>query len=119
MSAPTPHVQVSRADGRSVVQLINCPRITEANVEAVGGQLDRVAGEAAGQHLVLDLTDVEFITSVGLGKLIGLNGRLRNRGGRLTLRNPSPMVREILAITCLDQVIAVEPSAGESAACPG
>ena len=114
MSSAAPRMEVTRTATSTVVHIADCRTITESNAEAIGAELDRLAAEAPGQHLVLDVRDVDFISSVGLGKLIGLHGRLRVRGGRLTLRNSSPMVREIMAVTCLDQVIGLEPAAAEA-----
>ena len=110
MPAPAPPRLVVRRSGPdTVVRLTDCPSITEFNAEVVGAEIERAVADGSSPHLILDLSDVEFIASVGLGKLIGLNGRLRSRGGKLTLRNPRPMIREVLMVTCLDRVIDIEP----------
>jgi anti-anti-sigma factor len=110
-SANVPRLEVTRGDSATVVTITGCRSIVESNAEAIGAELDRVAAEKPEQHLVVDVREIDFISSLGLGKLIGLHGRLRSRRGKLTLRNPRAMVREILAITCLDQVIGIDPPA--------
>ena len=53
----------------------------------------------------------EFLTSVVLAKLIGVNGRFRTAGGKLTLLNVNPDVREVFAVTKLDHIFHVVPTA--------
>ena len=55
--------------------------------------------------VALDLANVEYVTSTILGHLVALNKRLHGAGGRLTLENVRPAVREILNVTLLDQVL--------------
>jgi anti-anti-sigma factor len=105
----SPRMEVSRTEGQTIVRLVECRSITEGNAELLGTELDELINKTPTQHLILDVQSVDFISSVGLGKLIGIHGRLRKGGGRLTLRNPRPMVREILAVTCLDQVLDIDP----------
>ncbi len=58
-------------------------------------------------HLLLDFTNVEFITSAELGTLINLHKRMVAAGGRLTLFNLRPLVFEVFVVTGLEALIAV------------
>jgi anti-sigma B factor antagonist len=84
-------------------------------VLAVKGELDLyVAGElkdrmaeatdAGTKMLVLDLSDVTFVDSMGLGVLVGGMKRLRAAGGELHLVVSAPEVQRILEITLMDRV---------------
>jgi anti-sigma B factor antagonist len=86
---------------------------------AVAGELDvgtapvlrgRLVGLVADgtRDLVVDLADVSFIDSVGLGTLVGALKRLREEGGRMTVRSPSAPVRKVLEITGLTKVLTVD-----------
>jgi carbon storage regulator len=59
-------------------------------------------------HVVLDFTYLTSITSEGLGTLVGLNRRLRERGGSLTLKNLQPFVLEVFQATKLDGLLQIE-----------
>jgi len=59
-------------------------------------------------HLVLDLVDLAFVDSTGLGVFVRAGKELRAAGGRLTLRNPGERVAKLLAITRLEEVFAIE-----------
>jgi anti-anti-sigma factor len=59
------------------------------------------------QHVVIDLTDLAFLDSSGLGTLVGLKVSSINKGlGKLELVNLSPRVRELVTVTNLTEWFA-------------
>jgi len=64
----------------------------------------------AGEELVLDLDGIRYVTSTVLGAILTFNRRVRSAGGKLVLANVSPFVQETLAVTCLDQLMALRPA---------
>ena len=64
-------------------------------------------GAAIVNVLVLSTPTVESVSSVGLGKLIGLHKRVRAAGGLLTLCNVTPFVHEVLEVTRLTTLLDV------------
>lgn len=68
--------------------------------------IDRVA--AGGVPVVaLDLAEVTFIDSSGLGAVLGRHRMLAANGGRLVLIAPSTQLRRMLTVTGLDGVLQV------------
>jgi anti-anti-sigma factor len=60
-----------------------------------------------GGHIVLDLTDVSYLDSSGLGTLVGLKvSALKEGYCKLELVNLSPRVRELLSLSNLTQLFA-------------
>lgn len=57
--------------------------------------------------LVVDLSGVSFIDSMGLGALLGSMKRLRSSGGQFRLVVPCGEIRRILEITLLDRVFVL------------
>jgi anti-sigma B factor antagonist len=57
--------------------------------------------------LVLDLSGLAFVDSSGLRVLISAQHQLAERGGTLTLHDPSPTVRRLLEITGLIDHISI------------
>ena len=103
-----PRLEVVERPGRTMARFDGPTSLTEANAEALGRQFSRLIEAPAGRHVLLDLGNVQFLSSGGLGKLIGLNKCLREGGGRLTVANVPPRVRELLHVTRLDTVLDVQ-----------
>lgn len=106
-----PHFDVS-CDGDGVVaRVTGCTGLTEQNVSAFGEWLQCATEEHSGKHLALDMSEIAYLTSVVLAKLITANARVRRTGGRLSLLNLQPDVREVFAVTRLDRIIDIPPAA--------
>jgi anti-sigma B factor antagonist len=65
--------------------------------------------------MVLNLADVSYIDSGGLGVLVGLLTSARAAGGDLKLASPNQRAREVLTITHLHEVFEIHSSAEEAA----
>ena len=72
-------------------------------------------GEGA-DCVLLDGSDVSFVDAAGLGALAGMADELARRGVRLELRNPSPALCRLLALTGVPARLrlAVEPLEGST-----
>ena len=70
------------------------------------------------RHFVLNLAGVNYIDSSGLGQLVSIWTSVRNKGGHMTLLNPSKRVRRLFEITRLNTVFEIceqEPDAIQKA----
>jgi anti-sigma B factor antagonist len=65
-------------------------------------------------NIVLDLSDVTFLDSTGLGVLITALKRCRNADGDLELVTAQPNVLKVLEITGLNDVFKIRSSLDES-----
>src|SRR5438552_3220242 len=63
--------------------------------------------EAGHRAFVLNLANVPYVDSFGLGQLIIIWTSIRNRGGQLTLLRPTDHVQRLLQITKLDTVFNI------------
>lgn len=90
----------------------------KATVVHVAGRLDLTAAdrlrqevhelaESGCQHVVVDLEDVEFIDSSGLGAIVGALKLLRKGGGNLSVAALNSQALEVMRLTTLDRVIPV------------
>jgi anti-sigma B factor antagonist len=96
-----------------VVRILD-PRI---DAEGVGDLTARVARrmETGAMHILLDLAEVAFVDSAGLGGILSVLKRLP-AGGSLTLCGCRPAVLELLRLTRLDRILRLAPSVGEALA---
>ncbi|RDC61773.1 STAS domain-containing protein [Adhaeribacter pallidiroseus] len=56
----------------------------------------------------VDLSQVRFINSSGIGVLVSLLTKFRNRGGEMVLINPSEQIRKLLIITKLNNIFTIK-----------
>jgi anti-anti-sigma factor len=73
-------------------------------------ELNRLADQYSRHNLILDFGGVEAFASLAIGKLVALNAKLRQLGGRLALCNLTPAVTEVIHIMGLGRVFAVYPT---------
>jgi anti-sigma B factor antagonist len=74
--------------------------------------MDQVDGGV--KNLLVNLQQVEYLDSTGLGILIGGVKRLKEQGGSLRLVGPSARITRIFEITGLNKIFDVYPSEGEA-----
>ncbi len=67
-------------------------------------------------HLVLDCSRLDYIASAGLRVLLVIAQRINDDGGRFAVAAVPHRIREILAISGFDQVIAVADSPDQAIA---
>ena len=63
---------------------------------------------------VLDLSNMDFMNSVGLNFLISFTKKLKNSGGGLALANASQQIVKLLEVTKLKTFFHLEPSVDDA-----
>ncbi len=100
-----PLVHLERADSESIVHLHG--DIDLFNAAQLRACIDDLA-EGGEKRVVVDMAELEFIDSSGLGALIAGMRRLRGVGGEVVLRSPRGTAAQLLEVTGLMQVLTVE-----------
>ena len=85
---------------------------------AIKGRLDtftaadfteQLAGDFEGlKELVLDFTDLEYLSSAGLRALMSCQKKLKAVDGSLTVKNPNEMVQDVFELTGFDKILRIE-----------
>ncbi|HZD54459.1 MAG TPA: STAS domain-containing protein [Woeseiaceae bacterium] len=93
----------------------------EGGTVKLAGRLDAAQVPRAQEFLAgiaepcsLDLEDLDYISSAGLGVLLRLHKRLVGGGGRLKLVNVNPHIKDILAYSGFDKLFEIEPTHSHS-----
>ena len=73
----------------------------------IATELEGLTDQLGECHLLLDFTNVEYITSVELGTLVSLHTKMKASGGRLTLFNLNLQVFEVFTATRLETLIGI------------
>jgi anti-sigma B factor antagonist len=70
-------------------------------------------------RIVVDLSRVAFMSSAGVGVLMGVRRVLADAGGSLVLASPHGEVAQVLSITGVAEVIPVAASVADAVAALG
>lgn len=80
-------------------------RLDAAQAPAAQSFLDRISGRC-----VLDLRDLEYVSSAGLGVLLRTHKRLMTDGEGLKLINVNSHVNDIFTYSGFDKLFDIEPA---------
>ena len=100
------HVSARKLAGISILDVSG--RITMADGSAVLREVVEQVIQEGCRKILLNLRDVGYIDSSGIGELVRTSTMLRRLGGQMKLVNPSERVRVLLEITRLSTVFDTE-----------
>ncbi len=107
MNVPTPNPPAKVEHGGNVT-VLTLAGARDPDVENVVAQeLRRRTGGNGERHLLLDFSNVDYLTSEELEAIIRTHRRLRDTGGRLTLFNLNPDVFQVFAATHLHTLLNI------------
>jgi anti-sigma B factor antagonist len=81
--------------------------LDEEKMQTLGGQLRSLGDEAGHRPLLLNFGQVERLSTELMGKLVALQRRVQEKGGRLALCQIHPQVYEVFKIFKLPQVLSI------------
>ncbi len=82
-----------------------------ATVEGLRQQWLEEVDARRPDRLVVDMTDVTFLDSTGLGAIVALQRRQRPHGGVVAITNAGPMVAKVLQLTGMHLTMEVNGAA--------
>ena len=105
------HIKVEQGDAYTL-----CRPVGELDAYTVG-QFREALGELASQpKLLIDMSEVPFVDSAGLGALIGGIRRARESGGDVAVCCNRPTLVRLLHTTGFDRIVTVTETVEEAAA---
>ncbi len=105
-------INIRQIDNITILDLSGRITLGEASGTLRDTIRDLVAEEQT--NLLLNLGEVSYIDSSGLGELVGAFATVANRGGRLKLLNPQKKVSDLIQITKLISVFETFSSEAEA-----
>jgi len=104
------HIELDEGDGYTV-----CRPVGELDAYTVG-QFREALGELASKpKLLIDMSEVPFVDSAGLGALIGGIRRAREVGGDVAVCCNRPTLVRLLHTTGFDRIVTVADTLAEAA----
>jgi anti-anti-sigma factor len=83
--------------------------IGKLDISGVGEIETKLAGYCSGENarVVIDLTDVDFLASIGIRLLTLTAKSVASRGGKMVLLKPTPEVQHVLEVTGIPAIIPI------------
>ncbi|HEV2296353.1 MAG TPA: anti-sigma factor antagonist [Tepidisphaeraceae bacterium] len=103
--APAPDPITIETRDQAVIARVNLKLFDDKNVKAMNELIDQAAGKSGVVAVVLDMSRVQIMPSLGLGALIQLSRQCKSRNQRLKLAAVQPQVRQAMSITKLDNIL--------------
>ncbi|WP_028279569.1 STAS domain-containing protein [Arthrobacter sp. H5] len=95
----------TEVSGKGRLNMVTAPLLREVVAQAVGDGRTRI---------VLNLGEIIFMDSSGLGALIGCLKVARQAGGDLRIACVQPQVKMVLELTSMHRVLAPHPTVEEA-----
>jgi anti-sigma B factor antagonist len=107
MSESTTHLALQNTD-KVIVALVRCEKVGSREAQIIETDLRKAAPERKWR-MVIDLTDVTLLASMGLGMLVTLHKEAGNNGGKLAICGLQPDIVQLLKVTHLERVLKIHP----------
>ena len=109
-------IEVSESANVSVVRFKDQKIIDPEAIQELGQELFDLVENEDRKKLVLNFSNVEFLSSAALGKLITFEKKAKRRDAELILSNISPEIFQVFAITNLDKLFQIKDSEADALA---
>ena len=104
-----PAVQVINREGIKIARLINIPEFNLFSMNKIKQQLQEAIAERP-EKIIIDLCNVDYIDSSGIGTLIAIRRNVTAYKGSFYITGLNFAVSQVFAHTKLDQLFKILPS---------
>jgi anti-sigma B factor antagonist len=106
----TRRVEVEEVGDVSVARFVDKKILDETNIQIIGNQLVALVDEDARKKIVLDFSNVEYLSSAALSKLLILEKKAKAAGAKLRLCGIRPDIYQIFTLTKLNKLFDIYDS---------
>lgn len=101
-------LEVEEIGDVTVVNFTDKKILDEQNIQVIGEQLFSLVDEYGRKKILLNFSNVEYLSSAALGKFITLNKKVNASGGKLILCAIDPTIYEVFEITKLNKLFNIQ-----------
>lgn len=99
------NVKITRDGG--VITAYVSGEIDHHNAKSARRRIDRELETSSPEELILDLSEVSFMDSSGLGLILGRYTKARDLGVEFSVRNPTEATMKILSLAGGERLITI------------
>ena len=104
MSAGHRRLDIEESGDVTIAKFVDKKILDEGNIQIIGNQLFSLVEDDARTKIILDFSNVEYLSSAALGKLITMDKKVTAAKGKLRLCTVRPDIYEVFAITKLNKL---------------
>ncbi|WP_148073786.1 STAS domain-containing protein [Bythopirellula goksoeyrii] len=109
-------IEISKSSNVSVVRFKDQKIIDPETIQELGEELFSLVDDGQHNKLVLNFSNVEFLSSAALGKLITFEKKAKRTGADLILTNIAPEIYQVFTITNLDKLFKIKDNEADALA---
>lgn len=109
-------IDVSESSNISVVRFKDQKIIDPEAIQELGQELFELVEKDSRKKLVVNFSNVEFLSSAALGKLITFEKLAKRHDANLILTNIAPEIFQVFAITNLDKLFQIKDNEADALA---
>lgn len=83
------------------------PKITEREADIVANEV-AAAAQTAGWRVAVDMSQVSFLASAGIGTLVNLHQQSKKAGGTMVVFGLNEQLTQVLKISRLDKLFPIK-----------
>lgn len=114
MNKANPNLSVNFHGSVVIAELTDDKILDEAQLLSLETSFMPLIEQNPKIQLIIDFSNVKFLTSSVLGLLIRISKKVYEADGRLRLASISPKIMEIFRITRLDKIFEIFPNVDEA-----
>lgn len=103
----TRRIDIDEIGDVTIATFLDKKILDETNIQVIGNQLFGLVDEDDRKKIILDFSNVEYLSSAALGKLITMEKKVKGASGRLRLCCIRPEIYEVFAITKLNKLFSI------------
>jgi anti-sigma B factor antagonist len=107
MGTSTRRIDIEEIGDICIARFIDKKILDENNIQVIGNQLFSLIDEEHRKKIILDFSNVEYLSSAALGKLITMEKKVKAAKGNLRLCCIRPEIYEVFAITKLNRLFKI------------
>ena len=102
-----PKIEVEYVQHAAIATLTDEKILDESDIRGLADSIMPLLETSPGVNLVLDFSNVKFLTSAVLGLLIRISRKIYESEGQFKLCGINPKIQEIFRITRLDRIFDI------------
>ena len=113
---PFRRIQTAKKDNIHIVLFKDKKILDDTILDEIKTEINRLLGATPGQDVLLDFSQVEFMSSAMLGLLGQLHRKVGTAKGRLKMCSIRPEIFQVFKLTNLDKLFSIHPDAATALA---